>query len=69
MGRMIRGVPAPTAMSFGGRIVMSSDRPAATATNAENAAPKAQWAAALTIVLTIFAVLFVSFVAVATGLV
>jgi hypothetical protein len=65
---MIRGVPAPTAMSFGGGIVMSSNRPAATA-NAENAAPKAPWAAALTIVLTIFAVLVVSFVAVATGLV
>jgi hypothetical protein len=66
---MIRGVPAPTAMSFGGGIVMSSNRPAATATNAENAAPRAQWAAALTIVLTVFAVLVVSFVAVATGLV
>jgi hypothetical protein len=48
---------------------MSSDRPATTTINAENAAPGAQWAAALTIVLTIFAVLFVSFIAVATGLV
>jgi hypothetical protein len=47
---------------------MSSDMHTTTMTNAENAAPP--WAAAaLTIALTMFAVLFVSFIAVATGLV
>jgi hypothetical protein len=49
---------------------MSIDMHTATAANAESAAPAPPWAAAaLTIVLTIFAVLLVSFIAVATGLV
>ena len=67
MGRIISGVPAPAAMSLGTN-VMSSDRPAATATHAENAAPeRAMGGGADNRAAPSSRVLFVSFIAVATG--